>query len=319
MVEAFSTLNGWAKKENSYLELFDMLVFVGISSNRALYDPKSKNSEVDFALVQGGSTTTKNTGTKLIRNGDYVMWTLPDPADCTAQSRINIPIEPYNAETMKMSKKLIHETLMNTETNNRYNSTEKDLRKPLVDGANALYTGLSRALLVGVHALMNAGIIQVVDNDFASILTDDNYEARKQNSSAFAEASEEDKIFFFKNLARAIGAYTDDTKFDVMVAPVIDKHDTSNQEENMDLSHLVINTFFPSEDKKFEIFNVSNAVMGHAGDEADLVRMQLSFVENVIDGITRTNEFYTNRIIGKAVTVASPGQHFDILLSKYMI
>jgi hypothetical protein len=313
MVESFSTLNGFGRKSDRLIDLFDTLLFVGISSNRALYDSRHRNTEGDFAVIQGGLTTLKNTGTKTIRNGDKIMWTLPDPTEVRNMSRISIPIEPYDPENMKLSAKLVSSVLSNKDMKG-YNSIETQMRGPLLDGSLMLEKTVARIMLIGLHMFMNAGLV-VTTEDMSTLLDENNYNTRRRHSSEFADTPDDVKVAFFKQLGEALGA--EDSNRSVLVAPVVDKQDLTNHEEHLDLNQFMVNTMFPSDDKKFEIFNVSNAVLGHSGDAADLVKMQMTAIENLLAGVVRTNEFYTNRIFGKSVTGAAPGQPLDAILGHY--
>ena len=84
------------------------LQFMGIASNRAIYDPRRNANEAHLAVQVGGLQTVYNTGDKTIYAGDIVLWAMPtlDAAGFPVRRIPGVPREkklfatvPYEPET----------------------------------------------------------------------------------------------------------------------------------------------------------------------------------------------------------------------------
>jgi len=305
-VYVFSTLNNFGNKTDNLMQLYSELHFAGFSLTEATYKDDKDGGKMgkSMAVHVGGSKTVVNTGTKRIRMGDWVVWYLPDclsdlqpfPFNST---RYVIPVAPYDPEIHRLTKKALAEYLKKPPAPASPNAAQTQL----------LLFNLKMIQLSGVAALLRIGAIVPSVNFILPSRPGNDTVATALALPVVPNADE-----FVEYLARQLGLVDSDKS-----AKKLYRHiNTSRQTVVENVGETFINHAINLDDHNRLFDNLTIGVnLKQQGTKGLLVLDQNANFDNLVRTITIYTENLKQRIIGKALRQANPGDKFDILMGHY--
>jgi hypothetical protein len=304
-----STLNGCFKKGDNLMQIYNLIQFAGVAKTDCDYDPRSPQNlpKIGVALATHGSHQIYNTGPHRFEQGDWIMWSLPDPEDpirSTMQGqegRITLLTTPYRPRDPSWEgHALLAENLHHFIDKRKVKINKDQSDKNIVsEGALMLRRGIMEAGLVLVHALCSSGIL-TVNRDF---LVEDSidpadHEARLADYEGL-------KLEFLQKLHDTL--HIMDTK----------KTFTVNHGENeYDLDVLVDKYIFSRNDPEFQIYDDHLVKSDDFHLKKDIIQSQESAIEDLIRASPYVNHHFTGRIFAQSMQTANAKEKVLVMLQN---
>ncbi len=297
MHSSLATVNGAFRPQDSIWQIIERLEFRGVAGGQgALFHDDMDNLKIqDFAANLGGLISIFNSGTKRIRNGDLVLWTLPptdDPLEKAYKGtkRMVLHTEPYNPSLDSLTREGIADIVYG-----RADKRDLDRNTPLVEAASNLQRAILQLSLNAFHVLLSSGLVTMERDRNKQI----------ENIAAYGR----DGKPFLMELARQLNLQ----KY-VKGLTVKPNFQPYRFDGGRTLEEAIRGTTFVEETK--DVIFRSPLRVPESGDRAALVGNQRAVISDVIAGVERANYFTKRRIIGQAISPANPGDRFELFLGR---
>ena len=305
LVNVFSVLNGVGHDGKSLKQLRGELTFAGlVGSDGAIYDTEGNYpANPDVALILGGTTTIVNTGNQYIRNGDYIMWDLPEPSAASASStrdrRILVSTLPYRPSEQGPTASAIIEHM-------KTRGAPRDT--PLGGACSSLRNFVRIIAVMALKAFLSSGLVAFDNAAFG--ITPAARTRREANAAAWDALGDRVQEGHLLRVARALRA-----------ADIRDMDQSSELRVQAGARGLALSTYLDS--MLIGMTPLVNRTEGSnaipSGDAGTLLRGQLGVLDNLLAGIHQAQEHTRSRVFCRAITPAAPGQPLDVNVGAYSV
>ncbi len=305
-LRVMSVLTGIFNEDTSEEEAIAKIRFIGFAGGQGA---TKKNPGLSVKIAS--KLTVINYSRQTIPAGSLVFWKLPNRGKRGGNQRKTRPLLElcqYNPKIHNLSEYNVCKVL--TEPASKDGEDE-----PLFNGCKNFLKAEMTMTLIAMHWLAKVGFINI---DLIAFKNDgDGSRARRENKNTYNKLSEDDREKIFQSVAINAGMEVNkkdsNGKYNLIPDPKIQGSTTTAPDK-----YLI--QLIASENKSSLIFPFTECGRLRPGFQGEMLQHQKGMKSDLFAGITATNHYYTNRIIGKAMNVGGGGGgEFEINLGHYSL